>query len=60
MDLRALPGEDAFQADLSDPEEVARVAGWALARGGVDVLVYEIEFYLSILASKIEFKLHAV
>jgi len=39
VDLRDLPGEDAFQADLSSPEEVARVAGWALARGGVDVLV---------------------
>jgi len=39
VDLRPLSGEDAFQADLSDPEEVRRVAEWALDRGGVDVLV---------------------
>ncbi len=39
VDLKPLPGEDAFQADLSDPEEVRRAAEWALGRGGVDVLV---------------------
>ncbi len=39
VDLKPLPGEDAFQADLSDPEEVRRAAKWALGRGGVDVLV---------------------
>jgi len=39
VDLKPLPGEDAFQADLSDPEEVRRAAEWALGRGEVDVLV---------------------
>ena len=39
VDLKPLPGEDTFQADLSDPDEVTRVAEWALAEGGVDVLV---------------------
>ena len=39
VDLRPLPGEDAFQADLGNPEEAAQVVRWALARGGVDVLV---------------------
>ena len=39
VDLKPLPGEDAIQADLSNPEEVRRAAEWALSRGGVDVLV---------------------
>ncbi len=38
VDLKPFPGVDAFQADLSDPEEVRQAAEWALGRGGVDVL----------------------
>ncbi len=39
VDVRPLSDEDAFQADLANPKDVARAAGWALSRGGVDVLV---------------------
>jgi len=39
VDVRPLSDEDAFQADLANPEDVARAAGWALSRGGVDILV---------------------
>jgi len=39
VDVRPLSDEDAFQADLANPEDVARAAGWALSRGGADILV---------------------